>query len=78
MISHAPPGSARAAPDVRIVSGHAGIHGDAFGVRDSLHVRPVSRDPHASMVVWLLGASTTLALYDLFVLVSALVPSAHP
>jgi len=78
MSSHAPLGPARDAPDVRIVSGHGGLHGDAFGVHGSPHPRPAHRDPHGPIVMCLLAASTTLALYDLYVLICALIPARTP
>lgn len=78
MTPNAPPGPARAAPDVRVVSNHAGLQGDAFGLPSALHRRRARRDANAPIVMCLLAASTTLALYDLYVLISALVPSAHP
>jgi hypothetical protein len=64
--------SQRNAPVVRIVSGHASVPGGALGARDSRNRPGAHNDLHAPIVMSLLAASTTLALYDLYVLISTL------
>jgi hypothetical protein len=65
--------SHRAAPAVRIVSGYASVPGGESLARASHRRRGANSDRvNASIVMSLLISSTSLALYDLFVLVSAL------
>jgi hypothetical protein len=65
-----------AAPVVTIVSGHAGLPGAGFAAHDSRNRRGANSDGvNAATVMSLLACSTTLALYDLYVLASTLAAS---
>jgi hypothetical protein len=64
--------ASRAAPIVTIVSGHASLPGGDFGAHNSRNRHDANDDLHAPIVMSLLVASTTLALYDLYVLISTL------
>lgn len=64
-----PPASQRPAPVVRIVSGHSTLTSGDVGARNR---HGANDNLHGPIVMSLLVASTTLALYDLYVLVSTL------
>jgi hypothetical protein len=66
--------SKQAAPTVTISSRNGSVPGIGSGARDPRNRRAASTDGvNASIVLILLLASTALALYDLYVLISGLV-----